>query len=962
MTTLAIDSSSSRLADPRTAVGLILRPVRGQSEAPLIPLAVGRHVIGSGPDAEVRLEIPGVEAQHAVLLVGPQRSVLKAFSRFTWVNDGVIRECAIKPGDRLCLGPVEFEVLKGKSRRRRTEAPASPPPRAESRSAWTSTSQLASMLSGPPAAEIVSAPTARREKVISELNAELLQQLSQLVERETVAAERERRLIEQSAQVEGRRRAFETRQAEIERAQAELARAEAEWRRRSAEVSEQTIQLRLERETLERERGRLSEESTRLSARLEELEERRSALAVREARLDEQQVALEQRAGQLEAQEQAHAAAVAQALSATQGYADDVQRLAEQKATLERLEEQLRQQQDEFHHERSQFESDRDKLFAERAHLASREVEFTELRRRMHEQEAELEVRERQSQGLLDQAHSQQSLALESASELAAREQRLVTEEAALGMLRRELDQRKREIDEQHAAWMLERHTVAARTPSAEDRAAEHAAAVEVELLRRQVSELQARLREERGFWQQERAGLAAQAAAAEESPASIGEPGDPEMLAVEIAQLQHQLEAERARYQQERDAWEAEQDLILRDRQALEAEWRRLEARADREQHVESASAHAVDSLDHVPPPIPEQFLSLPQADEAVAEAGFENHWSQSAESAIGFPDDGFHSNHPQDDEIQAIAADWDGDPAQFADEASYGSLAHAATEYGDSADASEAMPHALHGDHAGGGDVLSLRAQLAELFGIQATEPSDEPSSEPHEPATDGESPATELLEEQPGEFGASEPTTDDAALYAADDEPESTESDADIMSAYLARLLKKSPDEVGTLHSAPVQAEPDRMAGDDQNVEPAPEPQKPARRLNAEEKETLRANLDSFRELANQQARAAVAKHKSNELKNGMQMTSVVAVLVTVVGVILVTAEFWSSQSYRIYGLACLAVAGAMGVYTLINGMRIRRLKTIERAAAELTEALDDDDEEQPAANAEPSRSED
>src|SRR5207237_10581079 len=66
--------------------------------------------------------------------------------------------------------------------------------------------------------------------------------------------------------------------------------------------------------------------------------------------------------------------------------------------------------------------------------------------------------------------------------------------------------------------------------------------------------------------------------------------------------ELQAQLEAERTRYDQDRASWEAEQDLLLRDRQALEAEWRRLEARAEQayntfeersEEHTSELQSH---------------------------------------------------------------------------------------------------------------------------------------------------------------------------------------------------------------------------------------------------------------------------------------------------------------------------------------------------------------------------------
>jgi hypothetical protein len=46
----------------------------------------------------------------------------------------------------------------------------------------------------------------------------------------------------------------------------------------------------------------------------------------------------------------------------------------------------------------------------------------------------------------------------------------------------------------------------------------------------------------------------------------------------------------------------------------------------------------------------------------------------------------------------------------------------------------------------------------------------------------------------------------------------------------------------------------------------------------------------------------------------------------------------------------------VSGGLGVYTLVNGIQIRRLKAIARAAAEMTEALGGEDAApEPAAEA-------
>jgi hypothetical protein len=958
MTALAIDSTQSATKS-RQEAGLLLRSIRGAADSPLIPLGVGRHVIGSAPDADVRLDVHGVEAQHAVLLIGPHRTVLKGFSRFTWVNDGVVRECAVKPGDRVCFGPVEFEIVKPKSRRRRL--PASPPaihhaepPQATAAPAypgWATTQVMPLITELRASAPIASGPS-RREKLIGELNNELLQHLAQLVERETVAADRERRIVEQTAQLEGRRRIAEDRLREFERVQVDLARAEADWQKKSAELAEQSARLQAERESIEHDRQKLAEDLARLTAQTLTHEQRRATLDVREARLEEQQAALELRVTQLNHQEQRHSEVVAQALVTSKTYSDDVHRLAEQKSAVQRAEEQLQQERDQLQREREQYDSERNSLISERVHLATREVEIAELRRRVQEQRAEFEAREDQAQGLFGEAGDHQT-AGETLSELAEREHRIAESEAALAMQRNELDERKREIDEQHAAWMLERHTEAARS-APEQRESDHETQAEIGMLRTQISELQSRLREERGFWEMERSALAARAEAAESAPQSDTEAEASYASPASIAELQAQLEVERVRYQQDRDAWEAEQDLLLRDRQALEAEWRRLEARAEQacntfeQSAVEESTELQEVAASVVPPPIPGHLLSdflrpaEPEANEQSWADG--DSLQQHAEG----------DEHAQYDAESQQVTDWNSpEQDQFGFDANqeYSEQPEYAeeTSFEEAADPSEPARPAP----AVGGDVSSLRAQLAELFGLQPT-PDDEQAQDFADAGQEADNgfessglEANSFSEADPSAeaeaFDGEQPTSeyDEAAEETASDEEEGGKSDEDIMSAYLARLLKKSPEDQEPALK-PVKAPEPMPEAPSQPPQPVSEQEgRATRRLNAEEKETLRANMDSFREIANQQARAAVAKHKSNELKSGMQTTSVVAVLLALVGFILLSAEFWSGQSYLIYGVLCLVVSGGLGVYTLVNGIKIRRLKAIEKAAEVLTE---------------------
>jgi hypothetical protein len=946
MTALAMDFPSSRSATSPREAGLVLRPTRGHDDAPLIPLAVGRHVLGSSPEADIRLDAAGIEPQHAVLLVGPQRSVLKAFSRFTWINDGVVRECAIRPGDRICIGPVEFEVLKGKAKKRR---PASHSPSESSghlatphfdrpQSAATLPATTPSLLAR--AAESDS----RRQGLIRELNAELLTQLSQLVERETLAADRERRLVEQNAQIEGRRRSLEARQAELERAQAELSKAEGEWRRKSAEHAEQSALLREDRDAIERQRARLTEEAGRLESQSRQLDDARSELARRESRFDEQRAALELRSEQLCAQEHNLAIDLARALEASNSHSIDVQRLAEERSHLEHLRAQLSDQRQQLEVERSAFESDRDKLFAERAHLAAREVEITELRRQLHEDQASLE------------AQRAEHFAAAQATVIEPEDvhlgdgwgERLQEQEASLALERRELDDRRRELEEQRAEWMLERHSLAAKS-AAEEREAAHAADAEIQMLRHQITELQSRLREERMLWEAERSEWVAQRESEENSTQpeiSFESPGSLEAM---VAELQATLAAERTQYSQERSAWEAEQDLLLRDRQALEAEWRRLEQETQRALAAPQPD-EAIEQFP-APPPIPAQFLNH-WADENTEEtaASSESTWGSSREIN--------EQTHEELDIQSDFDTAYESDTLEWSQDQpiSQASESFDAEESSD-ADATETMHSS---SAAGGGDVMSLRAQLAELFGIQPSEPQHDfdqiVESGDAEIRSENELPPDNFDAEIPSE-PACEPVHAATRSFAHDHGGTEGQSDEEIMQAYLAKLLKKTPEQLSETPSStplpvvavvatPETTEPSEAASAESEDQTA-EPHRLARRLNAEEKEVLRANLDSFRELANQQARAAVAKHKSKELQSGMQTTSVVTVLAAVAGAILLTAEFWTSQSYRVYGIICLALAAGVGTYTLINGLRIRRLKAVQRAAVEMTEAFGDDE---------------
>lgn len=101
---------STRSFDSPTATALlVLEPPRhcGLSTIILVP---GRHLIGAQATCAIRLHAEGIADQHALVIAGEHRTVLKAIDTRTWVNEGPISDVTLRAGDRLSIGPLTFRV------------------------------------------------------------------------------------------------------------------------------------------------------------------------------------------------------------------------------------------------------------------------------------------------------------------------------------------------------------------------------------------------------------------------------------------------------------------------------------------------------------------------------------------------------------------------------------------------------------------------------------------------------------------------------------------------------------------------------------------------------------------------------------------------------------------------------------------------------------------------------------
>ena len=91
------------------ATPLVLDPPR-HCGLPSIQLGLGKHLLGTSHDCSVRVRAEDVGPRHALIVVGEHRTVVKALDPRTWVNEGPVSEMALRPGDRLSIGPLTFRV------------------------------------------------------------------------------------------------------------------------------------------------------------------------------------------------------------------------------------------------------------------------------------------------------------------------------------------------------------------------------------------------------------------------------------------------------------------------------------------------------------------------------------------------------------------------------------------------------------------------------------------------------------------------------------------------------------------------------------------------------------------------------------------------------------------------------------------------------------------------------------
>jgi pSer/pThr/pTyr-binding forkhead associated (FHA) protein len=90
---------------------LVLR-IRGTSrEGQLLRLRSRKCTIGSGPHCTLRLSAKGVAPLHCLILRGQGGTIVRRWASGTRLNGQPFTDAELTPGDRLKIGPLEFEIV-----------------------------------------------------------------------------------------------------------------------------------------------------------------------------------------------------------------------------------------------------------------------------------------------------------------------------------------------------------------------------------------------------------------------------------------------------------------------------------------------------------------------------------------------------------------------------------------------------------------------------------------------------------------------------------------------------------------------------------------------------------------------------------------------------------------------------------------------------------------------------------
>ena len=94
-----------------TADELVLRVCSPARRGQIVRLKARKCTIGSSRNCTLRLAARGVKPVHCLVVRGPEATIIRCWDTDTRINGRAFTDANLNVGDRLSIGPIEFEVL-----------------------------------------------------------------------------------------------------------------------------------------------------------------------------------------------------------------------------------------------------------------------------------------------------------------------------------------------------------------------------------------------------------------------------------------------------------------------------------------------------------------------------------------------------------------------------------------------------------------------------------------------------------------------------------------------------------------------------------------------------------------------------------------------------------------------------------------------------------------------------------
>lgn len=472
-------------SDGTSSLGpLVLRICSPHREGQIVRLKSPKCTIGSGEHCTLRIRAQGVQPLHCILIRKAAKTVVRRWAKDTRLNGEAFTDALLNRGDRLSIGPIEFEVLE------------------------SGPGAIADLSRDGHSSDKVSGGVGKRDSLVEHLqtakdlarkrNEKMLQRLrdanrrieeltNELSEYDTIGEVSPARGAA-AAECERDRESLRAEQARLSEEQAELRRTQAELESREKLVAEQAASLEGERQCWQDEQNRAEEARQRSLKDVEEArQEQEDDLAGRLETVVQQEQAIADARSELEnTRSEWEAERQSRDLEEKGRVADLENRAAEldaERIRLDRIREDLAAREEELVRDgvgecvalqegAEDIEAIRADLEQQRVELARAREELDSLREAIGTEREAVEAERERCESLAEkiearrvEAEGQLGVAAQEAAELRAERQAFAEEqekwEAAQLDAQKQIEQRAEQLDRQKEVLDLQKEELA---------------------------------------------------------------------------------------------------------------------------------------------------------------------------------------------------------------------------------------------------------------------------------------------------------------------------------------------------------------------------------------------------------------------------------------------------------------------------------------------------------------------